>query len=45
MVGGILDALTIFRRSLVITVHIGLSIAKFALGWLAACHYLHNIIT
>jgi hypothetical protein len=27
------------------TVHDGLSIAKFALCWLAACHYLQNIIT
>jgi hypothetical protein len=26
------------------TVHVGLSIAKFALCWLAACHYLQNII-
>jgi hypothetical protein len=27
------------------TVHDGLSIAKFALCWLAACHYLQNTIT
>jgi nitric oxide reductase large subunit len=27
------------------TVHVELSIAKFALCWLAACHYLQNIIT
>jgi hypothetical protein len=26
-------------------VSIGLRIAKFALRWLAACHYLQNIIT